>query len=283
MEHKYQRILAILWHWDPLREKKRPFDTVGVQEDGDSLVCRLQHGRPIQSIGKDMARCAQLAGPGGKLLMMIHRDSLHAGAHQELKSIIEKTLPEGATFDWKVFGGGDDYIYYDSERDTGLLNQEGDFAIGDSYEYLTDDRVLRERLADVAMTSSSGSPVLKKNFFEQVWLYYTLECKQMIIYGRQEYLRFITRYKPQILNLNGNPLEKLLEEKRPLLARRLKDICGNLINEGGLEIIYNKNEEILKNYLELKAFLEEAQPNQTFESVAREKFDNLIKAMPETI
>ena len=136
MEHKYSRILAILWHWDPLREKKRPFDTVNIQGDGESLVCRLQHGRSMEATGKDMAHCAEMAGPGGNLLMMVHRDSLNAATYQELKSIIEKALPEGATFDWKVFGGGDDYIYYDSKRDTGLLNQESDFAIDDSYEYL---------------------------------------------------------------------------------------------------------------------------------------------------
>ncbi|MCO6491739.1 MAG: hypothetical protein J5I98_25210 [Phaeodactylibacter sp.] len=281
MKNNYSKVLAILWHWDPLREKGLAFDTVSIEEDAESLVCRLQHNRPIPSIGADMERCAEKVSPGGRLLMLVHRDSLHAGTHQEMKTRIEKALPEGATLDWKVFGGGDDYIYYDSMQDTGLLNQEGDFVIDDIYEYDSEDGELCERLSSVVAAGSEGSTALRKKFFEQVWLYYTLECKQTFIYGRHEYLRFVTYYKPQLMN--GHSLEGLLEEKRPVLARQLRDICGGRINEAHLEKIYNNNKDVIKNYQELKAFLEKPRPGHTFELAAREKFDNLIKAMPETI
>lgn len=177
---KYKRILAILWHWDPLREKRLAFDTVSVEEDGESLVCRLQHNRSIGAIGKDMVRCAKMVNPGGKIMMMIHRESLNTGTHQELEGKIEKALPEGAAFDWKVFGGGGDYIYYDSKNDTGLLNQEGDFAINNIYKYQSKDNILLKRVAVVGALNSEGMPVLKKNYFDQVWRHYCFDFKKNV-------------------------------------------------------------------------------------------------------
>lgn len=231
MEDKYLRVLAILWHWDPLREKRRSFDTLTIQETSKSLVCRLQHGRHIQVINKDMARCANMTAPGGKLLMMIHRDSLNTETYQELKNTIERTLPEGASFDWKVFSGGDDYIYYDGKRDTGLLNQEGDFVIDDSYEYFINDGARQERLAAVAVLNRKNEPTLKKKYFEQVWCYYHYEYKKKIYELERDLLLYFAPFTdPEYID-RDRAFADYMKANEPLVLRLKNFVEKNTYEE----------------------------------------------------
>lgn len=229
MGNKYKRVLAILWHWDPLREKRVAYDTVGVQGERESLVCRIQHVRSLKDISADMANCAKKVNADGKLIMMIHRESLGVETHQELKGNIEKALPSGAEFDWKVFGGGSDYLYYDCRRDTGLLNQEGDFVIEDSYEYFSDNGNILERLASVVVKGSEAQPVLKKNYFQQVWYCYHYGLKKKVYeLERDLFLYFAPFTDPEYEKRNAILATHL--EANELLALRLQSFVGVNVN-----------------------------------------------------
>lgn len=230
MKKKYKKVLAILWHWDPLKEKKLPFDTINIEEDEESLICRIQHGRALEAMEADMVRCTEKVRHNGKFLIMIHRESLDAETHQELKNNIERAMPPGAYFDWKVFGGGSDYIYYDCKQDSGLLNQEGDFVIDDSYEYYSDDGEIVERLACVVVHNNEDMNLVKKNYFEQVWRYYHHEFKRKIYELERDLFLYFAPFTDPEYGKKDSILATHLKTNE-LLALRIQSFAGVNIDE----------------------------------------------------
>jgi hypothetical protein len=280
---KYDKIIGILWHWDPLTEQGLSYDERLVRQSSGSMLALVQHLRPFKDIKADFIQSVAQLGSGGKFIGLIHRDSLSVDLHRELYLSIQNSLPDNAHYQQEVFGGGNDYLYYDVRMDTGLLNQEGDLVNQDSYEYYVEEdgeKVIKSRIASVVI-DQSGDIQVEKRYFDQVWTYYQLHAQQLLVDCRNELLAFLAIHREEYENSRN--LNALLDNKQPLLLEKLEAITGEQITREKLKLIYNNQPNVLSAYDNLEKLLTTV-PTEGHDKieVLRKGFDQLIKTMPET-
>lgn len=270
--------MLILWKWDELKKKSVSHDIVPVSNSFDDILIRIsdtQKDQPAQ-----MARNIQKIAlnhlgndKNVELLLLVHRSALGKEFHNGLLS------------DWlqsKVvsFGGGDNYLYYKYETDTGLVNQTGNLVYGDLYmKHIIKDgkRRPQRKSASVLVKDDSGNKSIIPKYFNQVWDYYTYECKKLIYEFKEElYIRFAGIEAGEEM-----PLEELLDGKEGL-KHRLEHLCSPALSEK-ISVIYKENQEVITKFNELAQFLATENWSSNYLKRAREKFTHVLNAMPEKI
>jgi hypothetical protein len=103
---KYDKIIGILWHWDPLTEQGLSYDERLVRQSSGSMLALVQHLRPFKDIKADFIQSVAQLVSGGKFIGLIHRDSLSVDLHRELYLSIQNSLPDNTHYNRKYLVGG---------------------------------------------------------------------------------------------------------------------------------------------------------------------------------
>lgn len=270
--------MLVLWKWDELRIKDLSHDFVPVKDTPDSVLIRISDEKKDQ-LDKIVQNTQEAAfnylgkNKNANLLLLIHRSSLTRELHK-------KILPDWPQKKIVTFGGGNDYLYYKYETDTGLINQTGNLVEGDIFlEYIIEDGRSRpkKRRASILDTDASGNKSIIPRYFDQVWAYYTHECKKLIYEFKEElYIHFAGFRAGENI-----PLSDLLNDKKKL-KRQFDLLCSPYLSEK-ISVLYQRNSEVIAKFSELTAFLATEKWSPDFLKLARKKFTHVLNAMPEKI
>ena len=267
----HEEIMMILWHWDPLIDQPSGTDRVFVKGRRDKCVIRINEDKDNQkTLEVITSEIQKVQNRLDYLILFIHGDSLSSSYHPQL---MENLNSQNNNLKIKkiTFGGGTDYLYYKPKSDTGLLNQFGNFANGNIYKNGVKGTV-------VTKTNIPGQFEIKPKYFQQVWDYYTINCKRFIYEFEKELFAHLYKYQnPQI------QLEEHLQQTHSGLAKRYYDLTERVVNSNRLHQLYNGDKNILRNYEELRNFLYTQPIDNQFLPHARYKFKNLLDLMPEPI
>lgn len=273
-----RRAMLILWKWDELREKALSHDLVPVKDTPDDVLIRIsddQKDQPDQLIQaiQEVALNQLKNNKETELLLLIHRSALSRAFHP-------KILPDWPQKKIVPFGGGYNYLYYKYETDTGLVNQTGKLVDGDVFiEHIIKDGRSRpkKRRASILDTDASGNKSIIPRYFDQVWAYYTHECKKLIYEFKEELYIHFAGFRTDV----NVPLTELLKGKKDL-KRQFNLLCSPYLSEK-ISVLYQRNSEVIAKFSELTAFLATEKWSPDYLKLARKKFTHVLNAMPEKI
>lgn len=139
----------------------------------------------------------------GEYLLMLHQSAFGEASLRELLS----ALPNYSYLHTHFFGGGSDYLYYDSECDTGLLGQNGELAH-------------RKYFGGVRGPDMLIDDELDPIRFRQVWRHYFYQCKRSLFDLREDILSHLIG--SVLLQNQTGPTQTLLKTTHPNLFDRLQ-------------------------------------------------------------
>lgn len=275
--------MIILWHWKELRDKKTPSDKIGITDAPYSEIIRINDGF-FHNRAKDLEHL--LMDLLGKLetedqaIVFLHETSF-------LKDHYDKIIPKihgiGSPNSIKLrkFGGGKSFIYYNPVTETGLLQQRAGFPNGKAImQWTTEDGEARRERPNIIQHFGDEFKI-KKNNFDAVWYYYLHQPKKKIF-------EFVEDLIPHLI---GEDAEDKWRDHRvpdvikttPLIAPYSEISDKDYWKQCILDTYGHQFSNVWKAYENMIDFIEGEPINTNYLENLRDKFDRLIKVMPEKI
>lgn len=279
------RVLIILWKWKELKDKDLPHDEIGISNDENAKIIRVNEAKKeafsaiFQEIG------TKLKGTKCNIILKIHSSALRPMDWEKITidfpSDVKSILPEPI-----FFSGGENYIYYQSKYDAGLLDQDQGFAINEFVFHQDPDsgKEIRKQMSIVDREDDTQSYTVKKNYFDAVWHYYQYKPKQRFFELKENlFIHLIGCNATQ--HCVGVKLSDFLANQDHFLSAELSDLSNKERWSTRLADFYQekKLDNIIKHYHNWVDFINTRTFDETYLLDLRGQFANLLTEIPETI
>lgn len=210
--------LVILWKWRHLgTPNDDAYQALPVYGAGGKQVLHQLHQRGKSDL-LPLLQQFMTKDSDGEYLLMLHQSAFsRANLNELLRSLSNQTSLRA-----HFFGGGSDYLYYDSNRNSGLLEQHGELAHRKYFGGTRGPDMLIDNELDPLR-------------FRQIWRHYYYQCKRGLFDLRQDVLRHLTGCV-LLLHQTGTT-SVLLKTTHPALLDRLQKVLQHIteqyVNEEG--------------------------------------------------
>jgi len=145
----------------------------------------------------------------GEYLLLLHQSAF---SREDLNQLL-RNLSNPSFLSAHFFGGGNNYLYYDAKRDTGLLGQRGSLA----------HRIYFDGVRSPDMFIDGELDPMR---FKQVWRHYFYQCKRRLFEIKGDVLRHLTG--SALLQHQMGTTSALLKTTQPALLDRLQTVLRHI-------------------------------------------------------
>ena len=265
------RTLIILWRWEELQEKDISHDEIFVSNDPNANIIRVNE-RKKESFPEIFTEILRDKSENS-VILIFHTSAIDNKQWQRIYPQLDKEYSKKIVTSPIFFGGGKNFIYYDCERDSGLINAEGGFVINEPYSPEGWDRRVQVSVVEYP-EHDTASYTIQKKYFDRVWDYYKYRPKKHLFEFKENLYIHLTGLKamqqqitlPEFLQ--GHPFYKEF-----LNIMHISDFYQSAENMETARTHYN----------ELMRFMKEEHFSDTYLENLRNRFSNLFKATSELI
>lgn len=270
------RILIMLWKWKELQEKNVPYDEIFVSDDQYASIVRVNEEKreSFPEIFTHIIKNKLV----NSVMLMFHLSAIDKKQWQSISSKLDQEYRKKIVTSPIFFGGAKNFIYYDCDRDSGLINEHGGFAINQLCPFLgATGQIQRVRVSVVEYPEhNTAFYTIQKKYFDKVWNYYTFRTKQVTFELHEDLFIYLVGLESS----KAVSLIELLKEEKNGLKERVISFC----EDGEEQVGIRPNQKIYEPYQDLVTFLQTASTNQDgYLLRLRELFANFFNAMPEKI
>lgn len=217
--------LCIIWKWVDLKNSKLFYQNIQV-EDCNHLIFQI-HENKLDSVEEWInGFCTNVLNPGKDELMILCHD-LVSDKKSKIEFMVKKCEERCSTLFFN-FGGGNDFIYYNPKKETGLLSQSGDFQ--DNYV-----------LGKEGIISVFNNEKILFDSFDKVWDYYSANKFKSTI--------FIYLYENLLLEMSLSEFKGTIRSWLTNIPTGNQEVIDGFLK--GDHPLFQENNSAFNNYQEL--------------------------------
>lgn len=284
--------MIILWNWKELKAKnnakeKLQLDEVYIAKDDSCKIIRIDDklagDHPVR-IRNAISKQLELLDASDEAIIFLHDGSIEEKEIRVLKEEVDKMRYRQSNLYSRVkfekFGGGKSFIYFNSSRDTGLL-QNKHFPAGKIVQTFKDPVTGEEIRKRVSILTPTGKIIPK--YFHKVWNYYRHSLKEFLFELKENLYIYLLENR-KFEQAKGITLFKFVNKEDHFLKEVIQDLLQQSLWHLKIEESYgSKRAAIINQYDELAGFIETTTLHSDYLINMRTRFDTLLQTMDEKI
>jgi hypothetical protein len=271
------RTLMIFWRWQDLQKVNADYDTVYVSGDEQARLIRVNEAKKehfakiLETIAGELAKTEKSLEKS--LILMLHQAAI---TKEEWENIAKNNSKYDELFIASpvFFSGGNNFLYYKPDRDSGLINGNGGLVINEPFRIVNEQTGDREGIRVSVVEHSEHTYMIKRKYFDEVWHYYQYRPKKHLF-------EFKENLFSHLIGLKAIQKQTTLPEF--LRGHWLHDRFLNILNISDFYQSANNMETAQTAYDELIRFINNERFHDSYLENLRDRFAAIFNEMKEMI